>query len=181
VSEQDDSASSSSPLAEVQKVTEAAAAAAAAVPNEATPDLVATVVQQLETSQQKQDAATAAADALSSDAKSGLVASVVQGLDTSQQKQDAAAAVMGALSAADQEAVAADAGVLDRPDALTQRRLWYMVVGTMALAVFTFGIMAFLLLNWKRGAEAPLALSTTALGGIVGLLATSPGRNRRSG
>jgi hypothetical protein len=86
---------------------------------------------------------------------------------------------MGALSSADQEAVAADAGVLDRPDAVTQRNLWYMVVGTMALAIFVFGIMAFLLLHWGEAAEAPLALATTALGGIVGLIATSPGRSRR--
>jgi hypothetical protein len=155
--------------------------AATALPAEEQPDLVASVVQGLGTDQQKQAAAGAAVDALSSDAKPDLVASVVQGLGTSQQKQAAAGAAMGALSQADMEAVAANAGVLDLPDTKTQRNLWYMVVGTMALAIFAFGIMAFLLLSWGKGAEAPLALATTALGGIVGLIATSPGRSRRSG
>jgi len=50
-----------------------------------------------------------------------------------------------------------------------------MVVGTMALAVFFFGTMAFVLMYQKKGAEAPLALATTALGAIIGLVATSPG------
>jgi hypothetical protein len=58
--------------------------------------------------------------------------------------------------------------------------LWYIVVGVMALAVFIFGSMAFVLLYQGKAAEAPLALATTALGGVVGLIATSPG-SRRSG
>jgi len=40
--------------------------------------------------------------------------------------------------------------------------------------------MAFVLIYQKKAAEAPLALATTALGGIVGLVATSPG-SRGSG
>lgn len=159
----------------------AAEAAAVAVTPEAAPDHVAKVVQQLDTTEQKQAAAAAAAAEVAPEAKPDLVAKVVQQLDSPEQKQAAAAAAMGQLSQADQEAVAAGAGVLDLPDAITQRRLWYMVVGTMGIAIFVFGIMAFLLLNWKKPAEAPLALATTALGGVVGLVATSPGRSRRSG
>jgi hypothetical protein len=84
---------------------------------------------------------TARTAALPTEGKTDLVASVVQQLDTSQQKQEAATAALGALSAADQEAVAANTGVLDHPDMITQRNLWYMVVATMAVAIFVFGIM----------------------------------------
>jgi hypothetical protein len=41
-----------------------------------------------------------------------------------------------------------------------------------------FGAMAFLLIYQRKPAEAPLALATTALGGVVGLVATSPGSGR---
>jgi hypothetical protein len=97
VSDQEDSSFSSSPLSEVQKVTEAATAAAAAVPNEATPDLIATVVQQLDTSQQKLEAVAAAVDALPREAKPELVATIVQTLDSLQQQRAAAEAVMSVL------------------------------------------------------------------------------------
>jgi len=83
---------------------------------------------------------------------------------------------LGQLSPQDRDEVAR-ASVLPLPDVRTQQVLWYMVVGTMAIGIFVFGTMAFLLLAWGRGAEAPLALATTALGGIVGLVATSPGRS----
>jgi hypothetical protein len=159
----------------------AAETAAVAVTPEAAPEHVAKVVQQLPSSEQKQEAAAAAAAEVAPEAKPELVAKVVQQLPSNEQKQAAAAAAMGQLSQADQEAVALGAGVLDLPDAITQRRLWYMVVGTMGIAIFVFGVMAFLLLNWGKPAEAPLALATTALGGIVGLVATSPGRSRRPG
>lgn len=59
--------------------------------------------------------------------------------------------------------------------------LWYIVVSTLAAAVFVFGSMAFVPVYRKKAAEAPRALVTTALGGIVGLVATSPGRRRLNG
>jgi hypothetical protein len=43
----------------------------------------------------------------------------------------------------------------------------------MVLAVFTFGSMAFVLIDQKKAAEAALALAATAPGLLVGLVATS--------
>jgi uncharacterized membrane protein YbhN (UPF0104 family) len=68
--------------------------------------------------------------------------------------------------------------VLGRPDQRTRQILWYIVAWTMAAAIFVFGAMAFVLIYQKKAAEAPLALATTALGGVVGLVATSPGSGR---
>jgi hypothetical protein len=48
----------------------------------------------------------------------------------------------------------------------------------MTAAIFVFGSMAFVLIYQGKAAEAPLALATTALGGVVGLVATSPGSGR---
>jgi hypothetical protein len=48
----------------------------------------------------------------------------------------------------------------------------------MVLAVFTFGSMAFVLIDQKKAAEAALALAATAPGLLVGLVATSPGSGR---
>jgi len=153
----------------------AAAAAAAEVPNEATPGLLATVVQALPAEQQ-QAAAAAAAAAVPNEATPGLVATVVQALPT-EQKREAAQAAMSTLSHDQRGELAAS--ILGEPDPRTQQRLWYMVVGTMGLSIFVFGFMAFLLISWKKAGDAPLALATTALGGVVGLVASGPGRGRR--
>jgi hypothetical protein len=98
-------------------------------------------------------------------------------VDTDQQKQVAAAAI-GGLSQADQEDVAAT--ILGTPDRKTQQRLWYIVIGTMGGAIFVFGILTFLLVLMGKSAEGVLALGTTALGGVVGLVSTSPVSNRSS-
>jgi len=153
----------------------AAVAAAAEVPNEATPGLVASVVQGLP-AEQKQAAAAAAAAEVSNEATPGLVATVVQGLPT-EQKREAAQAAMSTLSHDQRGELAAS--ILGEPDPRTQQRLWYMVVGTMGLSIFVFGFMSFLLINWGKASDAPLALATTALGGVVGLVASGPGRGRR--
>ena len=68
--------------------------------------------------------------------------------------------------------------VLGSPDQRTRQVLWYIVIWTMAAAIFVFGAMAFVLIYQRKPAEAPLALATTALGGVVGLVATSPGSGR---
>lgn len=120
--------------------------------------------------------AQAAVDTLSTEARQDLATDVVQGLDTSKQKQAAAQTVFDTLSTDQQEEVAA--GLLGAPDSKTQRRLWFMVVGTMGSAIFIFGFMAFVLIYQRKPAEAPLALATTALGGVVGLIVTSPVRGR---
>jgi hypothetical protein len=115
---------------------------------------------------------------LTDEAKQDLATDVVQSLGT-QQKQAAAQAVMGTLTAEQQEEVAAT--VLGVPDGKTQRRLWFMVVGTMGAAIFLFGVMAFVLIYQRKPAEAPLALATTALGGVVGLVVTGPVRGKGRG
>lgn len=97
-------------------------------------------------------------------------------LDTDQQKQIAAAAV-NALPQADQEEVAAT--TLGTPDRKTQQRLWYIVVGMMGGAIFVFGALTFVLVLEGKNAEGVVALATTALGGVVGLISTSPVSTRR--
>jgi hypothetical protein len=97
-------------------------------------------------------------------------------LDTPEQQRAAAEGVVGTLPAQQQQQLAE--GVLGPLDDVTRRNLWYIVVWTMAAAIFVFGTMAFVLIYQKKPAEAPLALATTALGGVVGLVATSPGSRR---
>jgi hypothetical protein len=143
------------------------------LPSEAKQGLAATVVQSLDTPQEQQAAAEGVIGTLPSEAKQGLAATVVQSLDTPQEQQAAAEGVMGTLSSQQRAQVAQS--VLGTPDTKTRQRLWYVVVFTLAAAVFVFGSMAFVLVYQKKAAEAPLALATTALGGIVGLVATSPG------
>ena len=118
------------------------------------------------------DAAQGALDALPAEDKQGLAATVVQCLPAEQQ-QAAAQGVLDALP--DDKRTQLAETVLGSPDRKTRQILWYMVVLTLAAAVFVFGSMAFVLVYQKKAAEAPLALATTALGGIVGLVATSPG------
>jgi hypothetical protein len=132
----------------------------------------ATMSDGLDTPAQQLAAAQGVVDALPDEAKQGLAATVVQGLPAEQQ-QAAAQGVLDTLSN-DQRTQVAES-VLGSPDRKTRQTLWYMIVTTLAAAVFVFGSMAFVLVYQKKAAEAPLALATTALGGIVGLIATSPG------
>ena len=134
------------------------------------------VVQNLETPEQQKAAAQGVVGALPTEAKQDLAATVVQSLDTPQQQRAAAEAVVGALPIEQRQQLAE--GVLGIPDQKTQQNLWYIVIGVMAVAIFVFGSMAFVLLYQDKAAEAPLALATTALGGVVGLIATSPGSRR---
>ena len=149
----------------------AAAQAMDALPDEARQGLATSVMQGLAPAQQ-QAAAQGVIEALPDEARQGLAASVVQGLAPAQQ-QAAAQGVMDALP--DDKRTQIAENVLGSPDKQTRKILWYMVVSTLAAAVFVFGSMAFVLVYQKKAAEAPLALATTALGGIVGLVATSPG------
>jgi hypothetical protein len=151
---------------------QAAVAAMSALAPESTPAAVGEVVGNLNTPGQQQDTATAAVGALPPDATSAVVARVIGNLSTPGQQQDAATAAVGALSPAGQQAVLTS--LLGTPDPKTQRTLWYIVVSTIAAAIFVFGVLTFVLILLGKSAEAPLALATTALGGIVGLIATSP-------
>jgi len=143
------------------------------LPSETRRDMAATVVQGLDTIEQKQAAAQAVLGTLPSETRQDIAATVVQGLDTPEQKQAAAQAVLGTLPSDVQQQVAQT--VLGSPDQKTRQVLWYMVVSTLTLAVFAFGAMTFVLVYQGKAAEAPLALATAALGGIIGLVATSPG------
>ena len=139
-------------------------------------DLAAAVVKTLDTPEQQQAAAEGVVGALPNEAKQDLAATVVQSLDTPEQKRAAAEGVVGALSTDQRQQLAES--LLGRPDRKTRQNLWYIVIWTMAAAIFVFGSMAFVLIYQKKAAEAPLALATTALGGVVGLVATSPGSGR---
>jgi hypothetical protein len=150
----------------------AAAGIIGAMSSEAKQGLAASVVQGLDTPGQ-QKAAAGIIGAMSSEAKQGLAASVVQGLDTPEQQKAAAEGVMSAVPMKQRQQVAQS--LLGSPDKKTRQVLWYMVVSTLVVAIFVFGTMAFVLIYQKKPAEAPLALATTALGGVVGLIATSPG------
>ena len=94
-----------------------------------------------------------------------------------EEKTAAARAAMGTLSQGQRGALAAS--ILGEPNPQTQQRPWHIVVGTMGLSVFAFGVMAFMLIDRGKASDAPLALATTALGGVVGLIASGPGRGRQ--
>jgi hypothetical protein len=114
--------------------------------------------------------------AMPDEAKQDLLASVAERLPI-EQRQATAQSVVDSLPAQQQQQVAES--VLGPPDFKTRQFLWFVVVGTLAAAVFVFGVLASILVLQGKGAEAPLALATTALGGVVGLVATSPGGQRK--
>ena len=87
------------------------------------------------------------------------------------QLESAASAALGALSPDAQQRVT---GGLTTPDAATNRWLWKVVVVSLVAVVIVFGVLTFVLILKGKSAEAPLALATTALGGIVGLLSPGP-------
>jgi hypothetical protein len=126
--------------------------------------------------EQQKAAVDGVVGAMTTEAKQDLAATVVQSLDTPEQQRAAAEGAVGALSTQQRQQLAEN--VLGRPDRETRQNLWYIVIWTMAAAIFVFGSMAFVLIYQKKAAEAPLALATTALGGVVGLVATSPGSGR---
>lgn len=140
----------------------------------------ATVVQSLDTPDQQRAAAEGVVGALPNQAKQDLATTVVRSLDTLDQQRAAAESVVRSLPSAQREQVAQELGI-GRPDQKTRQYLWMIVVCTMAAALFVFGSMAFVLIYQGKGAEAPLALATTALGALVGLIATSPGSQSRNG
>jgi hypothetical protein len=104
------------------------------------------------------------------------MAKVIGNLNTPDQQQQAAAAAVNALPPEGQQEVLTS--LLGTPNPKTQRTLWYIVISTISAAIFVFGVLTFVLILLGKSAEAPLALATTALGGIVGLIATNPGSNR---
>ena len=153
--------------------TAAAEGVIGVMPSEAKQDLAASVVRGLDTPEQQTAAAEGVIGVMPSEAKQDLAASVVRGLDTPEQQTAAADGVMAAMSVKQRQQVAQS--ILGSPDKKTRQVLWYMVVSTLVAAIFVFGALAFVLIYQKKPAEAPLALATTALGGVVGLVATSPG------
>ena len=52
-------------------------------------------------------------------------------------------------------------------------------MGSLVAVIVIFGVLSFVLIYQGKHAEATLALATTALGGIVGLI--SPGPSKSSG
>jgi hypothetical protein len=150
--------------------------AAQTLPPDEREALAATVVKSLDSPEQQQAAAEGVVGALPDEAKQNLAATVVKSLDSPEQQRAAAESALSALAPRQQAQVVES--VLGSPDTKTRQRLWYIVVGTMAAAVFFFGSMAFVLIYQRKAAEGPLALATTALGALVGLVATSPGSRR---
>lgn len=71
------------------------------------------------------------------------------------------------------------AGGLSAPDPKTNNLLWRVVVYSLIGIVGLFGAFTFVLIYQGKSAEAVLALATTALGGIVGLI--TPAATRGSG
>lgn len=155
---------------------EACAALAQRLPPSEQQVLPAVVVRNLDTPEQQRAAAERVVGAVANEAKPDLAASVVQSLDTPEQRRAAAERVVRALPNEQKQQLAQN--VLGRPDQKTRRHLWYIVISTMVAAIFVFGSMAFVLIYQGKAAETPLALATTALGGVVGLVATSPGAGR---
>ncbi|MER6126629.1 hypothetical protein ABT173_29240 [Streptomyces sp. NPDC001795] len=170
--EPEESGTTEEPPATAERVTELVQA----LPDEAKPDLAAALVQGISTREQQQAAFGSVVDALPDEGKPDLAAVLINGMNTDEQKQAAAGRAVDALKPEQRQQLART--VLGQPDARTTQVLWYIVVSTLAAAVFAFGVLAFVLIYQKKSAEAPLALATTALGGVVGLVATSPGSNR---
>ncbi|MGH3548597.1 MAG: hypothetical protein ACRDQU_10915 [Pseudonocardiaceae bacterium] len=54
------------------------------------------------------------------------------------------------------------------------------MIGTMGAAIFVFGILTFVLVLKGQSADGVIALATTALGGVVGLISPSPVSSNRS-
>ncbi|MER5449920.1 hypothetical protein ABT065_30505 [Streptomyces sp. NPDC002764] len=159
------------PPATAERVTELAQA----LPDEAKPDLAAALVQGMSTREQQQAVFGSVLDALPDEGKQDLATVLINGMNTDEQKRAAAGRAVDALKPDQRQELARS--VLGQPNAKTAQTLWYIVVSTLAAAVFVFGVLAFVLIYQKKPAEAPLALATTALGGVVGLVATSPGGN----
>jgi hypothetical protein len=151
---------------------EFALAALTALPKDATAGVVARAVGKLDTTDEQKETALAALGALPKGSTPDVVAKMVGQLDTPDQQQATALAALNALSADGRKQVATT--ILGTPDRKTQRTLWYIVIGTIAAAIFVFGVLTFVLILMGKNAEAPLALATTALGGMVGLVATTP-------
>jgi hypothetical protein len=156
-----------------QQRQDAAVAAVNALPQEATPAVMARVIGNMSNTDQQQQAATAAVNALPPEATPAVMARVIVNMSNTDQQQQAATAAVNALSPAGQQQVLSS--VLGTPDAKTQRTLWYVVISTVSGAIFVFGVLTVVLIILGKNAEGALALATTALGGIVGLIATSPG------
>jgi hypothetical protein len=68
--------------------------------------------------------------------------------------------------------------MLGVPDPKTQRALWYIVIKTISAAIFLFGGLTLVSTLLGKSGEGTLVVATTALGGIVGLVATTPGVRR---
>jgi hypothetical protein len=136
-------------------------------------EVVARVVGNLETPDQKKEAAVAAVGALPSAATPDVVATMVGKLDSADQKR-AAAAALNTLPQDQQQQVASS--ILGTSSPKVQGALWLIVIMTISVAIFVFGVLSFVLVVSGKSAEGPLALATTALGGIVGLVASTPGR-----
>lgn len=140
------------------------------------PDLIANVVGDLSDTHKKLTAEKIIGSVDTND-QPDILTTAIDNLPASQQKETVKKSYL-ALSPQDQEDLASTG--LGSPDAKTRQRIWYVVVGTMAGALFVFGTMAFVLILRGEPAEAPLALATAALGGLVGLVATSPGATSRT-
>jgi hypothetical protein len=152
----------------------AAEVAVKALPDEAKQDLAAIVVQSMDTQANQTAAANGVVEALPDEAKQDLAATVVRSIDSPTQQRAAAEGAVRSLSDEQRRQIVS---ALGSPDRTTRQILWYIVVSAMVGAIFVFGVMMFILVQSGKPAEAPLALATTALGGLVGLIATSPGSN----
>ncbi|WP_320777730.1 hypothetical protein [Streptomyces sp. CRN 30] len=135
--------------------------------------LTAALMRDIATPEEQRAAAMGMVRSMPDDAGPDVAEALVQGISAPDQRRAVAERVVGTLHPKQQQRLAES--VLGRPDKATRQTLWFIVVWTMTVAVFVFGALAFVLIYRGRPAEAPLALATTALGGVVGLVATSPG------
>jgi hypothetical protein len=99
-----------------------------------------------------------------------LATTVVQNLDASDQRA-AAEAIVHTLPTPTQEQVAES--ILGPLDVGARTRIWYLVISFLGLSILVFGVLAFVLMYQDKNAEGPLALATTALGAVAGLLSQS--------
>jgi hypothetical protein len=77
------------------------------------------------------------------------------------------------LSAAEQVAVS---NLLPPPSGGALSTVWIIIVSCLALSVLGFGYLGYQLILQKADATAIVALASTALGALIGLLAPSPAK-----
>lgn len=144
------------------------------LPAEDKQELAPALIQDMDAARKKRTATEVMAGMPAGD-KQDLTGVLTSGMNTDQKKNTLTQLAM-AVPAADRQDVVES--VLGPPDTRTRNAIWLAVVYTLVGVIFVFGGISFVLILLKKGsAEVPLTLATTALGAVIGLVASNSRRN----